>query len=209
MFGPADGAEDGGVVVELGGDDFEAVAIGGEDVALGGLGDFLKVELGHGGDEAAADDNDIGGEKKDGGGDAFAEGAGGFPDDVFDGFVAFLNGERIAARNAPERLDGSSVARRKTSTYLAVRWFPFAITPSREHFRAGRNILALQLLNVKAADTDAMLHAELSLQDVESIRPAAGAVRYDQSVSMKGISRLRAAVFDGRRWSPTVTVGQE
>ncbi|HEU0008470.1 MAG TPA: chitobiase/beta-hexosaminidase C-terminal domain-containing protein, partial [Verrucomicrobiae bacterium] len=75
-----------------------------------------------------------------------------------DGFIAYLNGQQIAARNAPGSSAWNSVA---TAVHSAAVAEDIAIIATPGLLLAGANVLAIQGLNVSATDLDFTLAPEL------------------------------------------------
>ena len=78
-----------------------------------------------------------------------------------DGFVAYLNGHRIAAANAPETASWNATATGPNGDAGAVVLQPFDISPHIERLRHGRNVLAIQGLNVEPSSSDMLVVPEL------------------------------------------------
>jgi hypothetical protein len=80
-----------------------------------------------------------------------------------DGFVAWLNGHLVAARNAPAQLEWNSAATTPRSRTDAVQFeaIPIALSPGL--LVNGENVLAIQGLNVHADDPDFLIAPELFL----------------------------------------------
>jgi hypothetical protein len=78
-----------------------------------------------------------------------------------DGFVAYLNGVEVARRNAPADVawDSAATASRTFAEVLAVE--DIDISAQLTDLRAGTNVLAIQGLNVSAADADFLVLPEL------------------------------------------------
>ena len=83
-----------------------------------------------------------------------------------DGFVAWLNGVELARRNAPDALDANATA---TSAGNALEAIPFV--PDAGLLRAGINCLAIQGLNLDAADRDVIVLPELVAARVDRDSP--------------------------------------
>jgi len=76
-----------------------------------------------------------------------------------DGFIAWINGIEIARANAPEEdLSWDSTA---TQPHNATLWETMTFGLSTNLFRAGTNILAIQGLNLSAADGSFLINPEL------------------------------------------------
>ncbi len=76
-----------------------------------------------------------------------------------DGFVAWLNGTRIAEANAPELLNATARATASRPDDEALQFKTWSVPANL--LIAGTNVLALQGLNVAAADEDFLVDAEL------------------------------------------------
>ncbi|HPG38153.1 MAG TPA: CotH kinase family protein [bacterium] len=75
-----------------------------------------------------------------------------------DGFVLYLNGERIAAANAPNRLNWDSHA---TAQHDGAEPVEYNITLFKELLVAGENLLAIQGLNNSSSDPDFLILPQL------------------------------------------------
>ena len=75
-----------------------------------------------------------------------------------DGFVAFLNGERVAEANAPATLAFNSAA---TSNHEANGQEQFKITNAGSLLHVGENLLAVQALNVGLSSSDFLFNVEV------------------------------------------------
>jgi hypothetical protein len=78
-----------------------------------------------------------------------------------DGFVAYLNGEHIVSRNAPEVPQWNSTATAARVNTDALLFEDIDITPGLGLLRNGLNVLAIQGLNASASDIDFLISAEL------------------------------------------------
>ena len=123
-----------------------------------------------------------------------------------DGFVAYLNGAKIAAKNAPDNLDWRSSALRITDDRQAIRWEDYDITAFRDHFRPGLNMLAIHGLNEKKGSSDALWIAELAGIDREALKPGRSTFRYQVPFELEAGHRIRAAVRIGTRWGASGTL---
>ena len=86
-----------------------------------------------------------------------------------DGFVAWLNGQEIARRNAPDTPAWNSIATRGRPDDLAVQFEDFNVSPFASLLEVGANVLAIQGLNIDATNTDFLIQAELVATGVGSI----------------------------------------
>src|SRR2546426_2204608 len=85
-----------------------------------------------------------------------------------DGFVAWLNGQEIARRNAPDAPAWNSAATGGRPDDLAVQFEDFNVSPFASLLEVGANVLAIQGLNIDATNTDFLIQAELVATGVGS-----------------------------------------
>ncbi|WP_410959589.1 hypothetical protein, partial [Salmonella sp. SAL4432] len=78
-----------------------------------------------------------------------------------DGFVAYLNGKRVAASNAPAlpNFDSHATAERDDAAAFAPQ--PFNLTPFLGDLVAGTNVLAIHALNVDDVSPDLVARPKL------------------------------------------------
>ncbi len=84
-----------------------------------------------------------------------------------DGFVAYLNGHRVAAANAPEQLQWNSQATAGHGDPAAAQFEVFNISNHRDKLVQGKNVLAVHAMNVSAASTDMLLVVEIETNDFD------------------------------------------
>ena len=78
------------------------------------------------------------------------------------GFRAFINGVHVAEFNAPENLNFNSAAVSERTDTEAVVFHNFDLSEVRNLLQQGTNVLAIQLLNSAADDSDLLLVPRLS-----------------------------------------------
>lgn len=78
-----------------------------------------------------------------------------------DGFVAYLNGHEIARANAPEPPTWNALATGSHDDAVAVIFQPFEIPGFTGLLKPGRNILAIQGLNVATSSSDFLIQPKL------------------------------------------------
>lgn len=94
-----------------------------------------------------------------------------------DGFVAYLNGERVLSVNAPRAVKWNSTA---TDTHEASGTLEsFPIEGYATLLREGENVLAVQALNNSATSSDLLLTAALQLESDSKVEALASHVDMD------------------------------
>ena len=83
-----------------------------------------------------------------------------------DGFVAYLNGVKVAEANAPGGLSWNSAATAEHADAAALQFEEFNLTSQSHLLQDGINVLAIQGLNRSAADDDFLIAPELSGRSV-------------------------------------------
>jgi hypothetical protein len=119
-----------------------------------------------------------------------------------DGFVAYLNGNEVARRNAGEILTWNSSANASHSDAEAIEFESIDISSSLGSLREGRNLLAIQGLNSAAANTDFLISAELIAglgSSDNSFLP--GVNIYNGPITLPYSARLKARILNGNTWS--------
>ena len=83
-----------------------------------------------------------------------------------DGFVAYLNGERVLAQNAPGNPRWNSRATRSANEEDTITPNRFNLSSHRGKLRDGDNVLAIHGLNRESGSSDFLLHPKLSWRDL-------------------------------------------
>lgn len=122
-----------------------------------------------------------------------------------DGFVAYLNGVRIAEKNAPDQLTWDASATGTVDDRKAVRWEAFEISEHAALLKQGQNMLAIHGLNQSTTSTDALWIAQLAVIDQASMLPGTSSRRYTEPLPLEDLNgtQLRAVVLSGKRWGVT------
>lgn len=94
-----------------------------------------------------------------------------------DGFVAYLNGERIASANAPRQLRWNGTATDSHEASGAMIAFP--IPDHSEKLREGANVLAVQGFNNSVGSSDMLITAGLQLETNEKLEALAEHIDLD------------------------------
>jgi hypothetical protein len=79
-----------------------------------------------------------------------------------DGFVAYLNGTRVAAVNAPALPNWQTNASADRADGDSLSWQTFNLTPFIDDLVAGENVLAIHVLNVNDASLDLLSEPRLT-----------------------------------------------
>lgn len=88
-----------------------------------------------------------------------------------DGFVAYLNGQRIASDNAPSLLGYTSTATGQRADALASQYVDFPLSSYSNVLHTGMNVLAIHLLNYGADSSDLLSVPNLRLASGTLIEP--------------------------------------
>jgi hypothetical protein len=88
-----------------------------------------------------------------------------------DGFVAYLNGQRIASANAPQSPGFASVATDQHVDSLAVQYVDFPVSSFSNLLHTGTNVLAIHLLNNSSGSSDLLSVPNLTLSSGTLIEP--------------------------------------
>jgi hypothetical protein len=118
-----------------------------------------------------------------------------------DGFVAFLNGVRIASANAPNTLSHTSVATAQNADAAAMLFESFDVSAFTSALRAGQNILAIHGLNAGATSSDFLISAELVGGASRTGTLSPDAIEYTGPLTLTNSATIFARAFDGTEWS--------
>ncbi|MCB1095122.1 MAG: lamin tail domain-containing protein [Verrucomicrobiae bacterium] len=108
-----------------------------------------------------------------------------------DGFVAYLNGEKVAQMNAPETATWNSRATDGHPDTEALVFEEFDITASKSLLRAGTNVLAIQGLNDDMNSSDFLIVPELRATVFETA----------SRIPIQGTTTVKARAYNGTEWS--------
>ncbi len=116
-----------------------------------------------------------------------------------DGFVAYLNGTKVAETNAPDAPQWNSAS---TDGHEAEYAETFNISEFINELTTGDNLLAIQGLNTNLTSSDFIISAELKASD----QPASGgisseAIIYSGPVTINKSSHIKARAFHNGEWS--------
>src|SRR5205807_10543503 len=86
-----------------------------------------------------------------------------------DGFVAWLNGQEVARRNAPATPQWNSAATTSHPNYQALVFDLSNISDHLSALRTGNNVLTIQGLNQSSNDTDCLILPELVEYEITAL----------------------------------------
>ena len=121
-----------------------------------------------------------------------------------DGFVAFLNGTRIARVNAALNPRWNAGASGQHDDASAVTWSVFDVSKYIGELKNGKNILAIHGLNSGLGSSDMLINAELSIGKRTGAEFAEGAIKYDSPIKLVKDTTIRARSMSGGQWSALV-----
>ncbi|NIP92114.1 MAG: lamin tail domain-containing protein, partial [Akkermansiaceae bacterium] len=124
-----------------------------------------------------------------------------------DGFIAFLNGVKVASSNAPAAPEWNSSATVGRSDGAATTFRSFDLTSQAGVLKVGANVLAVQCLNENPASNDLLFLPELLVSTgpvTSGVSPTA-MVHDGSPVQFERSARLKARAFGGDEWSALTT----
>ena len=126
-----------------------------------------------------------------------------------DGFVAYLNGTRVASSNSPQSISWNAASTRNRSDNLAVVSEEFDISNSINLLLAGDNMLAIQALNDTSQSSDLLCIPKLiasSSSAEDNLSPSA--IQYEEPITVINNTIIKSRSFNANKaeWS-TLTEG--
>lgn len=116
-----------------------------------------------------------------------------------DGFIAYLNGEKIAEANVPESPLWNSTA---NGNHEATAVETFDISESISYLSDGSNLLAIHGMNVNTSSSDFIITVELFASDeAAGDNIASGAIKYDNPIELNETVKIKARATRNNRWS--------
>ena len=110
-----------------------------------------------------------------------------------DGFIAYLNGQRIASSNAPSRPQWNSEATTDNPDEAAVDFIDFPLDDASKLLRAGGNLLAIHGMD-GAASSDFLITPRIEGLRYMGAKPI--------GLKPSGETRVRARSLQDGKWSP-------
>jgi hypothetical protein len=118
-----------------------------------------------------------------------------------DGFVAYLNGVRLASDNAPDTVQWNSAATAGRDDAAAVQFSSFDVSQCLSALRPGQNLLAIHGLNISLSSSDFLIDVELVVGRQQVIGEEPTAQRYIGPITLQDLTTIKARAFDGVEWS--------
>lgn len=116
-----------------------------------------------------------------------------------DGFVAYLNGTKIAETNTPGNVTWNSEA---TDNHEAGSPEAFNISFMKSALVSGKNVIAIHVLNRNIGSSDFLLNASLTASDAPSGAVFSdNALEYNGPITLNNSVRVIARTFNGSMWS--------
>ncbi|MBT5706832.1 MAG: hypothetical protein HOI66_10965 [Verrucomicrobia bacterium] len=124
-----------------------------------------------------------------------------------DGFVAFLNGERVAEANAPLGIRWNSSAKGVRSKSETTQVVSFNLDDHLDSLKTGENVLAIQGLNASTASPELLIRPQLTGEFVSSVAASNEdhGIRYAEPLQITESATLKARSRIGTDWSPLST----
>ena len=121
-----------------------------------------------------------------------------------DGFVAYLNGTRIAAAQAPGNLTWNSSATQTHDDGSATIFQKFDTSNFINQLKPGQNLLAIHALNESTSSSDFLNQVKLVTGfDEDAGEGGTNGVKYNGPITLQKTARIFARVFDTRGGNST------
>ena len=121
-----------------------------------------------------------------------------------DGFVAYLNGTRIAAAQAPGNLTWNSSATQTHDDGSATIYQKFDTSNFINQLKPGQNLLAIHALNESTSSSDFLNQVKLVTGfDEDAGEGGTNGVKYNGPITLQKTARIFARVFDTRGGNST------
>lgn len=118
-----------------------------------------------------------------------------------DGYVAYLNGVKVASPNAPTDPVYNSTASTTHDDNLAAGFEPIDITNHLGELQIGNNVLAVQMLNRGSTSSDFLFNPLLEGGNSGSTL-SPGAQQYTGTLTLDATQTITARVLTGGGWTP-------
>ena len=122
-----------------------------------------------------------------------------------DGFIAYLNGTRIAQANAPIGAPSwNSLARATNPDSAATTFEAFDITRHLRLLKKGENLLAVHGLNGSLTSSDLLITPRLVASRLDDSQQDQKAQTYQEPILLSQSSHLKARTFHNAEWSALI-----
>ena len=121
-----------------------------------------------------------------------------------DGFVAYLNGTRIASANGATNPAWNAGAIGQHDDASAVTWVSFDVGKYINKLKTGNNILAIHGLNSGLGSSDMLINAELSLGQRSGAEIADGVLKYASPINLTSDTTILTRTMHNGQWSALV-----
>jgi hypothetical protein len=118
-----------------------------------------------------------------------------------DGFVAFIDGTKIAQANPPTTLLWNSGAGGGHADNLAIVFEDFNVSAYTNLLPTGNHLLAIQALNYGLTSSDFLLSLELVGQTAPTAPILPNAILYTDPISLTNGTIVKAAAYSSGQWS--------
>jgi hypothetical protein len=124
-----------------------------------------------------------------------------------DGFVAFLNGDRVAEANAPLGIRWNSKAKGVRSKSEGTQVAAFNLDDHLASLKTGENVLAIQGLNASASSPELLIRPQLIGEIVSAVDASNEdqGIRYSGPLQITESATLKVRSRIGTDWSPLST----
>ncbi|MAT46801.1 MAG: hypothetical protein CMO35_05140 [Verrucomicrobiaceae bacterium] len=121
-----------------------------------------------------------------------------------DGFVAYLNGVKVASANAPDTPAWDSVATNTREGTSGTSIHTISLSSFKDELLTGTNVLAIQLLNTGVTSSGMLCSPEI-LATTTDDAPSPSARLYSRPIPLDKSQTVRARVKTTSGWSPVQT----
>jgi len=122
-----------------------------------------------------------------------------------DGFVAWINGTKVAGDNDPASpVWNSSTGGTNRNEGSAVQFTSFDATAGKGGLIVGNNTLAIQLLNSNVGSSDILCIPQLTYSTSSATGVSPTATSFTSDFNLAATTTIKARTLEGAEWSPVV-----
>lgn len=116
-----------------------------------------------------------------------------------DGFVAYINGKKVAEENVPGSLSYNSVA---SGSHEADAYEVYVVSDIISDLKVGENILAIQALNQNLTSSDFIINAKLvGYATIDNGDIELGSIAYKGEIALSTSQLVKSRTFYQNEWS--------